>query len=129
MVSMDGPLSVFAKGTRGHTGRDYFDWNGKTWCVRFESFEEELRKTLTTHDLLVDNQAKTAADNNDDSTTQAFTAILDHLRADRLRREAGWKLEKTLNGVHAVFDLHRMRKLRGEKIGGFASFYMEVNGV
>src|SRR5438132_1472083 len=128
-VPMDGSVHIFRKGTRGHIGRDYFEWNGKRWLLRFESFVEKLRRTDTTHDLLVEKVEKSEVGKADTQAAGPFASLWDKLRAAQDRKEAGWRLHKAANGVDAVFDLRCMRKLRTEKIGSFASFYVIIDGI
>src|SRR6185369_2438634 len=50
---MDGQLHVFSTGRKGHTGREYFDWNGKSWLLQFRAFITE-RSTETTEGMLAE---------------------------------------------------------------------------
>lgn len=122
-VSMTGPHHVFQRGRRGHQSVELFDWKGKRWRLRFQAFEK-CHQTETTHGML-DHQP----DDDFGWLPSRFSqADRNGLAAARDQRQAGWRLEKAPDGVHAVFDLTRLRTFRSGKIGSFASFNVDVDG-
>jgi hypothetical protein len=126
-VPLDGPLHVFKTGRRGHTGREYFDFDGRRWLLRFRAFETN-RNSETTHGQLVERAAAVSIPGSITCATDPLDALLEKARIAAERREGGWVLRKTKTGVQATFDLSRVRLLPSRKIGSFASFNIDVNG-
>jgi hypothetical protein len=126
---------VFSSGKRGFLFRDRFDWDGRTWGIRFDAW-------IMTH-VSVDTTlgALAAARDYDRESTPEFSTPAPSPNSSQQRekfakllqmqetRAAGWHLTKSEEGVQGWFELARMRELPKGNVGSFASFELNLNSV
>ncbi len=116
---------------------DQFEWNGKTWWVRFQSRQRKPHEPdgiLTVRDVFPEEHPDYAQPITQPTGKPLSPEWVTRLWADQLHREAkaqakhGWHLRLSGDGVEGWFDLEKAPKDPTEK-NAFASFDIKKDGV
>lgn len=135
-VLLTGPHRQFRTGKHGYRFIDQFDWNGKSWRLRFQAFVK-TKRSGTTHGMLEGGLTEKPCVHisirpaSNPVLGKLFAAHLkERARKEARRRETGWDLKRLPDGIQAIFDLNRVRVFRKKnRIGSFASCNVTIGDV
>jgi hypothetical protein len=125
-VRMTGNQRTFASGNRGYSFRERFDWDARSWRLNLSAVVKES-ETETTLGLLTDVPYE-----DNPSSVPGASKLEELVRRSELRRierARGWHLARVADGVEGWFELSKIYELPQAKMGSFASFYLELNGI
>ena len=135
-VVMTGDPRVFSSGKRGYLFRDSFDWDGRTWRIRFDAWSMTHLPADTTVGSLAyapddarESTREFSAPTQSPNLSESMEKFAKLLHEAQERRAAGWHLTKSEEGVRGWFELAQMRPLPKGKLGSFASFGLMLNAV
>ena len=130
-VRMTGDHHVFKTGKYGYQFREHFDWDGRSWLLRYQAFVRPDRSDTTLgvlRDVFAPDDVQVREPAHDSTPMERKVAEFAARARQRQKGQgAGWHLKRVGDGVQGWFKRGSATPKNG-KLRSFASFYVELNG-